>query len=296
MSAADVLSGTARWHVEQCEALAFLSALPDRSVGLIVTSPPYWRQRDYGVDGQIGQEDTPDRFVAALVDVFRSACHVLRDDGTCWINIGDSYAAGGHGGGGKLMQERGGAAWKRRKVSKEWRSPPAGFKRKDLVGAPGLLARALRDDGWYWRAEIVWDKSTGGIARPDRPWTAHETILLLSKSEHYHFTEYGRRQSTIWRFPPTGASAGTEHEAAFPLELPLRCIQSASAPGSVVCDPFAGIGTTGAAALTTGRRFIGCDLNTAYVEIARTRCANIAEGNAPAPQPLAQVSLFGATP
>lgn len=143
-----------------------LPMLPDNSVQCIVTSPPYWgAQRDYGHPGQIGMEKTPEEFVAVLVAIFREVRRVLRDDGVLWLNLGDSYAASGKGGGGKMMLARG-HQWGHRAHLKGWRSPPPGYKEKDLVGVPWMTAQALRGDGWTLRRDVVWNK--GSATEPTR--------------------------------------------------------------------------------------------------------------------------------
>ncbi|MEO8752334.1 MAG: site-specific DNA-methyltransferase [Casimicrobiaceae bacterium] len=152
-----------------------------------VTSPPYWRQRDYGMAGQIGLEQHPDDFVAALVDVFRLVRDVLADDGTLWVNIGDKWASGGHGGGGSFMADRG-EAWAHAKDAKGWRSPPAGYKDKDLVGIPWMLAFALRADGWFLRQCNVWAKPNGmPESVTDRSTASHEYVFQLSKRNNYFY-------------------------------------------------------------------------------------------------------------
>lgn len=168
-----------------------LKALPDESAHCVVTSPPYWGLRDYGNPAQMGMEATPEEYVAGMVAVFREVRRVLRTDGTCWLNLGDSYAAGGHGGGGKFMAMRGGAdaqgAWAHRKKKKGWRAAPPGLKNKDLVGIPWLVAFALRADGWYLRQDIVWSKPNPmpeSVA--DRCTKSHEYLFLLTKNNNYH--------------------------------------------------------------------------------------------------------------
>src|SRR5216684_5559051 len=145
------------------DALTELRKLPDESVNCICTSPPYWRQRDYGVAEQIGLEATPEEYIDKLTIVFREARRVLRSNGVCWINVGDKWASGGNGGGGSFMAERG-HAWDHVLHAKGWRSPPAGYKDKDLIGIPFMLAFALRADGWYWRQCNVWAKCLSGGA------------------------------------------------------------------------------------------------------------------------------------
>lgn len=164
-----------------------LRSLPDESVHCVVTSPPYWRQRDYKMDGQIGLEMTPEAYIADLTAVFREVRRVLRSDGTCWINIGDKWASGGNGGGGKWMVERG-HAWDHAKGAKGWRKPPAGYKDKDLVGLPFMLAFAMRADGWFWRQCNVWAKPNGmPESVRDRSTISHEYVLHFSKRNDYWY-------------------------------------------------------------------------------------------------------------
>lgn len=170
------------------DALAMLKTLPDESVACILTSPPYWRQRDYQCAGQIGLEQTPEEYIAKLTTIFREARRVLRTDGTCWVNIGDKWASGGNGGGGAFLAERGAGAWAHAKDAAGWRSPPAGYKDKDLLGLPFMLAFAMRADGWYWRQCNVWGKPN---AMPesvsDRSTISHEYVLHFSKNNDYWY-------------------------------------------------------------------------------------------------------------
>lgn len=164
------------------DALGHLRVMPDNSVHCCVTSPPYFGLRDYGVDGQIGLEPTPDEFVAALVAVFREVRRVLRDDGTLWLNLGDSYAGAGysnHANTGGAMREDGG---------KQKHLTGSGLKNKDLIGIPWRVAFALQADGWFLRQEIIWHKSNPmPESVTDRCTKAHESIFLLSKSARYYF-------------------------------------------------------------------------------------------------------------
>ena len=170
-------------HIGDC--LESLRAMPAESVQTCVTSPPYFGLRDYGVDGQIGLEATPDAFVARLVDVFREVRRVLRDDGTLWLNLGDSYNAGrdgGHAGGAKqasLTRHNGIARSGANVVS---------LKPKDLIGIPWRVAFALQADGWYLRQDIIWHKPNPmPESVTDRCTKAHEYVFLLSKSARYYF-------------------------------------------------------------------------------------------------------------
>lgn len=184
----DVLQGRRDWWIECGDALAVLKSMPSGCVQCCVTSPPYWRQRDYGDKAQLGLEDTPDEYTVRLVKILREVRRVLVDTATLWLNMGDKYASGGNGGGGSFMKERGGRTWAHAKVSKGWRKPPAGFKDKDLVGLPWMVAFALRADGWWLRSEVIWAKLNGATESvQDRPTRAHETVFLLAKSKNYHF-------------------------------------------------------------------------------------------------------------
>lgn len=164
-----------------------LRTLPDESVHCLVTSPPYWRQRDYGMPGQLGLEATPEEYIDKLTDIFREARRVLRSDGTAWINIGDKWASGGNGGGGSFMEDRG-EAWAHAKGAKGWRKPPAGYKDKDLVGLPFMLAFAMRADGWFWRQCNIWSKPNGmPESVSDRSTISHEYVLHFSKRNDYWY-------------------------------------------------------------------------------------------------------------
>lgn len=177
------------------DALQVLRTLPSESVHTIVTSPPYWNLRDYGVDGQIGLEKTPAAFVAKLVDVFREARRVLRNDGTLWLNIGDTYAGGSRGrddsgDNGKFAGPR---------IERKDNSIPGGFKPKDLMMIPARLAIALCDDGWYLRSEIIWSKpSAMPESVQDRPTRSHEQIYLLAKSEHYYYAAEAIKEPAVY--------------------------------------------------------------------------------------------------
>jgi DNA modification methylase len=177
-------------RITEGNCLQHLKGLPDRSVNTCVTSPPYWGLRDYGNNQQLGMEETPEAYIANLVAVFTEVKRVLEDDGTLWVNIGDSYAsaAGGYAGDCKKTKNTGfiskgtkGAVLKRNKVV-------AGLKPKDLVGIPWLLAFALRADGWYLRQDIIWSKpNCMPEAVKDRCTKTHEYIFLLSKKKEYYY-------------------------------------------------------------------------------------------------------------
>lgn len=254
-------------------ALAVLAELPSGSVRTAVTSPPYWSLRDYSTPGQLGLEDDPDEYVAALVQIFEEVRRVLTQDGSLWLNIGDSYTSGG----------------------RTWRAPdkknpiramttrpptPKGLKPKELVGIPWRLAFALQASGWYLRSDVIWRKPN---AMPesvkDRPTRSHEYLFLLTKSERYYYNRAavleanGRNLRTVWDihtqpFPEA-------HFATFPSQLVERCIKTTSELGDVVLDPFLGSGTVAAVAIQNQRAFFGVELNPAYVEIARRRISQL---------------------
>lgn len=175
------------------DCLELLQQMPDQSINCCVTSPPYFGLRDYGVDGQIGLEETPAEFIARLVDVFREVRRVLRNDGTCWVNMGDSYAsvAGGYApSGSKGKHDTVSSSTRGAVLHGRRRNPPSGLKHKDLMGIPWRLAFALQEDGWYLRQDIIWHKPNPmPESVRDRCTKAHEYLFLLSKSRRYYFDQ-----------------------------------------------------------------------------------------------------------
>ncbi len=253
------------------DALAVLQRLPSGSVQCVVTSPPYWGLRDYNLPDQIGLEPTLPQFLNRLCTIFTEVRRVLRDDGILWLNIGDGYTSGNRG----------------------WRAPdkknparamtvrpdtPEGLKPKDLHGIPWRLAFALQDDGWYLRADIVWNKPN---AMPesvkDRPTRAHEYLFMLSKDEHYYYDRHaiiepnGRNCRSVWNIHTQGFPGA--HFATFPPKLVEPCIKAATRPGDFVLDPFFGSGTVGLVASGLGRRYVGIELHPGYVALAAERLA-----------------------
>ena len=254
------------------EASQVLRMLPAASAHCCVTSPPYWSLRDYGHDQQVGLELSPGEYVQRLVAVFREVRRVLRDDGTCWVNIGDTYAA-----------QRGGTAPPADTACGHNRGMNTGYnphrnarafglKHKDLVGIPHRLALALQADGWYWRADIIWHKPSAMPERvTDRPMRAHEHVLMLSKRERYAYHDK-RRTPNVWAIRPDPMQGA--HQAVMPLELARRCIVAGAAEGETVIDPFAGTGTTAIAAHNAGRR---CTLIELSPDYAQQACERIRE-------------------
>lgn len=246
-------------------AVTMLRTLPEASIQTCVTSPPYWALRDYGADEQIGLEDTPEAFVERLVEVFREVRRVLKDDGTLWINIGDTYASPPPG--NKLPRNersKGRLHTAPKSKGRIMNTVVGDLKDKDLVGTPWMLAFALRKDGWFLRADIVWDKLQNlPESVQDRPTKAHEYVFLLSKNRHYFYDREAMPlcTRTVWSILTN--TKVSEHTATYPIELPRRCIQLASRRGDVVLDPFLGSGTTAAAAIELGRQWVGVELNPA---------------------------------
>jgi DNA modification methylase len=180
----------------QGDCIEVMKTLPAGSVQTCVTSPPYWGLRDYGVSGQLGLEATPEEYTAHMVDVFREVRRVLRDDGILWLNLGDSYAAGGLGhGSGKQTTNYGSCNGSH--IEKA-RKAPAGLKEKDLVGIPWRVAFALQDDGWYLRSDIIWHKPNPmPESVTDRPTKSHEYIFLMSKQEKYYYDAEAVREASV---------------------------------------------------------------------------------------------------
>jgi len=182
-------------RIIQGDCIEGLRTLPDASVHCCVTSPPYWGLRDYGHDGQIGLEATPEAYVARMVEVFREVRRVLREDGTCWVNLGDSYnnAGSSKNGTGLDGKQRGGATgadgecgYKKRDLRHALKG--SGIKHKDLCGIPWRVAFALQADGWWLRQDIIWHKPNPmPESVRDRCTKAHEYVFLLTKSERYYY-------------------------------------------------------------------------------------------------------------
>jgi site-specific DNA-methyltransferase (adenine-specific) len=261
------------------DCLARLADIEDGTVQTCVTSPPYYGLRDYGVEGQIGLEASPDAYIARLVDIFREVRRVLASDGTLWINIGDSYGAG-----------------------------------KQLLMVPARLALALQADGWVLRQDIIWHKPNPmPESVKDRCTKAHEYVFLLSKSEKYFYDADAvkenavcdrmrgpalhadlkstngngglsrrepqpfRNRRSVWTV--TTSSYKGAHFAVFPPALVEPCILAGSRPGDLVLDPFNGSGTTGQVALQNGRRYVGCELNAEYVKLTFERLHAVNDNN-----------------
>ncbi len=276
-----------------------LKGIDDGIVQTCITSPPYFGLRDYGCGDQIGLEENPEAFVAGLVDVFREVKRVLRDDGTLWLNLGDSYAAargGTHQPAETLAGGIGGKTLGGEKVNRDRcdgynpsrNAKAIGLKHKDLIGIPWRVAFALQAGGWYLRQDIIWHKPNPmPESVTDRCTKAHEYIFLLSKSQKYFYNadaikeptsgmDDRRNKRSVW--PINTATYKDAHFATYPPALITPCVLAGSRPGDIVLDPFTGAGTTALVAKENSRRFIGCELNPEYLEIAKNRIANATPG------------------
>ena len=253
-----------------------LAAMPDKSVECLVTSPPYFNLRDYGMESQIGLEESPDAFVEQIVTVFREAKRVLTDDATAWLNLGDSVYSG-NGQPTKNDARSPNRDWMRQK--KRWLDTPGkGLPKKSLLGMPWRVAHALQADGWTVRQEIIWCRPSAFVepSVKDRPYRQHETIFLLSKSRWYHFDRSALPEESVWHIEPErGVRA---HIAPFPVELAERCIRAGCPVGGTVIDPFGGSGTTGLAAERSGRNAVLIELNPEYADLAKARIGRTTVG------------------
>ena len=265
----------------QGNCLDKLKELPDQSINTCITSPPYWNLRDYNEDKQLGMEDTPEEFVNNLVEVFKEVKRVLRDDGTAWLNLGDSYCGTNHK--KEFIDPKYKDGRTGQKFSLSHKIP--GLKSKDLVGIPWRVAFALQEDGWYLRQDIIWQKPNAiPESVRDRCTKAHEYIFLLSKSPKYYFDNEAikedsvtsieqqikkRNKRSVWTVstkPFKGA-----HFATFPMDLIEPCVLAGCPENGTVLDPFGGSGTTGIVASNHNRKAVLIELNAEYIEIAKQR-------------------------
>ena len=264
-------------------ALEKLRGLPSEHVQCVVTSPPYWGLRDYDNEEQLGQEDTPEEFVFNLTEIFEEFKRVLRDDGTMWINIGDTYfgAKGGAWyGENSIENHETGYQYRIKK-----KAPPKHpyLKIKDLVGVPWKFAIEMQKRGWYLRQDIIWHKP---VPMPesvnDRLQKSHEHIFLFSKKKNYYFDAMAIAKKSIdgdrlvrlqdvWNIPTSNYQGA--HFAVFPQKLPELCIKAGTKEGDIVLDPFMGSGTTAYVAQRLSRKWIGIELNPEYAKIIKERTA-----------------------
>lgn len=301
-------------HIGDC--IDSMKSMSAQSVHTCVTSPPYFGLRDYGMNGQIGLDDTPDAFVARLVDVFREVRRVLRDDGTLWLNLGDSYASAWSMPGGRRNVVGQGSLSSGKRADRPNRLV-GGLKEKDLIGIPWRVAFALQADGWYLRQDIIWHKPNPmPESVTDRCTKAHEYVFLLSKGPKYYFDNMAIKEPAVQagrvRADRMGGNKYCEgvkhsdgsvftgsdirnrrsvwtvstkpfkdaHFATFPPDLIEPCILAGAPLDGVVLDPFGGSGTTAGVAIKHGRRAVLCELNPEYAALVPARIKSIA-GNTP---------------
>ena len=275
----------------------------DEQARTCITSPPYYGLRNYGnEENQIGQENTPEEFIDQLVSVFKEVRNVLTDDGTLWVNLGDSYYN---------YRPGKGQSYPKQSVSKTNQDLPTqcnkrgnklkGLKEKDLIGIPWMFAFAMRSDGWYLRQDIIWHKPNPmPESVKDRCTKSHEYIFLLSKNKKYYYDneaikepvkqDWGTRNRTNGKYHNSGSGLSPHsgltksydrknkrdvwsitnkpykgsHFAVFPPDLITPCILAGSEKGDIVLDPFMGSGTTAMVAKQLGRDYIGCELHEEY--------------------------------
>lgn len=252
--------------------------LPDDYYSCCVTSPPYWGKRDYGYNGQIGAENSLNEYIENIASIFKSVKRKLRDDGTLWLNIGDSYTSG----------NRNRRAEDKKNPAREmtFRPPtPNGLKPKDLIGIPWRVAFALQEEGWYLRSDIIWHKpNCQPESVKDRPTVAHEYIFLFSKSEKYVYNYENIQEKAngngLFRNKRTVWSINTEpfpeaHFATFPEDLIKPIILAATNDGDYVLDPFFGSGTVGVVCEKLNRNYHGIELKDDYLGIANRRINNL---------------------
>ena len=249
----------------------------DEKARCCITSPPYYGLRNYGSeDCQIGLEESPEEYIQNLVEVFREVGKNLTEDGTLWLNIGDSYYNYRPGKGQGLVKQT---------VSNSKQDLPEkcarrgnklkGYKEKDLMGIPWMLAFALRADGWYLRQDIIWHKPNPmPESVRDRCTKSHEYVFLLSKNQNYYFDvdaikEPTRRKRSVWNVQTKGYRGS--HFAVYPPELIEPCILAGSEEGDIVLDPFMGSGTTAMVAKSLGRHYMGCELHEDYGNLIQKR-------------------------
>lgn len=272
-----ILYGDARETLRQFAA-------SDSKAQMCITSPPYYGLRDYGnEDSQIGLEESPEEFIAELVKVFAEVRNCLADDGTLWVNIGDSYYNYRGGKGQALPKQSVASGMQDLPQIKNPRrgNKLEGYKEKDLIGIPWMLAFALRADGWYLRQDIIWSKPNPmPESVKDRTTKSHEYLFLLSKNQNYYFdveaikepTVDGsamKRKKSVWNVqtkPYKGA-----HCAVFPAELITPAILAGSREDDIILDPFMGSGTTASVAKELNRNYWGCELHNDYKDLIDKR-------------------------
>lgn len=246
--------------------------LVPNSVQSIITSPPYWGLRSYGAPNEIGAEPTFDEYLSNLSEVFEALYKSLKNDGTLWLVLGDTYTSGN-----RKYRTPDKKHSHRAMVSRP--KTPHGLKQKDLIGLPWRVAFLLQSSGWFLRSEVIWHKTNPlPESVKDRPHQGHEHVFLLTKSAKYKFnysalkeceTERTRFTRSVWSIPVGKNSTG--HAAPFPIDLVRPCVLSSTKEGDLVLDPFAGSGSVGLVCGSLNRNFVGFELINANAKLAQKR-------------------------
>lgn len=256
-----------RWSIYQGDAEKVLGRIAEESVNCVVTSPPYYWLRDYGVEGQIGLEETVEGYVAAISNVMDQVKRVLRKDSVLFLNIGDTYYSGkgkSHGTDKKSNKRRFGL----RAVDKSGGSG-IGIQRKSIIGIPWRVAIEMCSRGWVLRSPIIWHRENC-LPEPvtDRPSRSYEYVFMFVKGRHYYFNKQPlidqKVEEDMWTIAARPKGTNGLDTAPYPDELVQRCLEIGCSPNSVVLDPFLGGGTTARVALNMGHSAVGVDLKREF--------------------------------
>lgn len=254
------------WTLIQGDCRDQLTALDRDSIDCVVTSPPYYWQRDYDVDGQIGMEASIQGFVDNIVSSMDGLRHALKPSGTLFLNLGDTY----YNAKGRPHGEDAKHKSRRMSVLRAVDGPGLGLPRKSLIGIPWRVALAMQAAGWTLRSDVIWMRKTS-IPEPtakDRPWRKYEHIFMFTKSVRYYFDrdELDGEEDVWFIEPERNSMARGTHYAPYPRELVKRCLSVGCPPGGTVLDPFVGGGTTMSVALEMGRDAVGVELNPSFCD------------------------------
>lgn len=254
------------WQIHQGDTASVLLTMPSDNFNCCITSPPYYWQRDYGVEGQLGKEPTIAGYVGSIVAAMEQVRRVLRPDGVLFLNLGDTYYSAKGQPKGDDPKNRA-----RRFGLRAVDTSGLGVPRKTAIGIPWRVAIEMVSRGWVLRSPVVWQRAKS-IPEPtahDRPWRTYETVFIFSKSQRYWFNRSGLKgEEDIWSISDRPKSTKGVHSAAFPDALVQRCLDVGCPPKGKVLDPFAGSGTVLRVALGRGSPSVGIELSPNYCEYA----------------------------